>query len=136
MNNIKEIEESIQILIKNPHAFGWADFGDRGNGCTGPLDRMNMEENSNYAQTYAAVLQAMPKYSDLHRKFAPVLAQELELKRMPRYDYMIKILTRSLMGIQSSETVDDLCRLAAKAQKYMQDTGKTKLESMDMAHIM
>lgn len=58
---------------------------------------MDSEENSDYAKTYASVLRAMSKYSELHKQFAPVLMQELKLKQWPRYDYSIKILTRILM---------------------------------------
>lgn len=136
MKDIKEIKKSIQIMMKYPHAFGWTEFGDRGNGCTGRLDRMNMEETRDYAQTHAAVLQAMPKYGQLYTDLAPVLAQELELKQWPRYDYMAKLLTRILGDIQSSETVEELSRLATHAQAYMRTTGKAKLENMDLANIM
>lgn len=136
MKDIYEIKKSIQIMIKYPHAFGYAEFGDRGNGCTGRLDRMDSEQNREYANTYAAVIQAFQKHSELHRQFAPVLAQELELKQWPRYDYMVKLLTRILMDMTSSETVEELGSLAAKAQKYMQETGKSTLNSMDLANIM
>ena len=34
------------------------------------------------------------------------------------------------------ETVEELCRLAVRAQEYMKETGKTTLESMDLANIM
>ena len=97
---------------------------------------MNSEQTREYAQTYAAVLEAIPKYSALHRELAPVLAQELELKQWPRYDYMVKLLTRILMDMTSSETVEELGSLATKAQKYMQETGKSTLNSMDLANIM
>ena len=139
MKNVKEIQKSIQILIKYPHAFGFSEYGDAGSGCSGRLDRMDSEENSDYAKTYASVLQAMPKYSELHKQFAPVLMQELKLKQWPRYDYSIKILTRILMDdtqMTGSETVEELCRLAVRAQEYMMETGKTTLESMDLANIM
>ena len=139
MKNIDEIKKSIQIMVKYPHSFGYAEFGDRGNGCTGRLDRMNMEENRDYAQTYAAVMQAIPKYSDLHRQFAPVLAQELNLKQWPRYEYMVKLLTRILSGdtqMTSSQTVEQMCIFATRAQTYMQETGKTTLESTDLANFM
>ena len=65
--------------------------------------------------------------------------QELKLKQWPRYDYSIKILTRILMDdtqMTGSETVEELCRLAVRAQEYMKETGKTTLESMDLANIM
>lgn len=139
MKDIEEIKKSIQILIKYPHAFDFSEYGDRGNGCSGRLDRMDSEENSDYAKTYASVLRAMPKYSELHKQFAPVLMQELKLKQWPRYDYSIKILTRILMDdtqMTGSETVEELCRLAVRAQEYMKETGKTTLESMDLANIM
>ena len=83
--------------------------------------------------------QAMPKYSELHKQFAPVLMQELKLKQWPRYDYSIKILTRILMDdtqMTGSETVQELCRLAVRAQEYMKETGKTTLQGMDLANIM
>ena len=35
MKDIEEIKKSIQILIKYPHAFGFSEYGDRGNGCSG-----------------------------------------------------------------------------------------------------
>lgn len=100
---------------------------------------MDSEENSDYAKTYASVLRAMPKYSELHKQFAPVLMQELKLKQWPRYDYSIKILTRILMDdtqMTGSETVQELCRLAVRAQEYMKETGKTTLQGMDLANIM
>lgn len=136
MKDIYEIKKSIQIMIKYPHAFGYAEFGDRGNGCTGRLDRMDSEQTRQYAQTHSAVLQAIPKWSELHRQFAPVLAQELELKQWPRYDYMVKLLTRILMDMTSSETVKQMCIVATRAQEYMKEKGKTTLESTDLANIM
>lgn len=136
MNNIGEIKKSIQTIIKYPHAFGYVEFGDRGNDCTGHLDKMNSEQTREYAQTYAAVLEAIPKYSALHRELAPVLAQELELKQWPRYDYMVKLLTRILMDMTSSETVKQMCIVATRAQEYMKETGKTILKSTDLANIM
>ncbi len=136
MNNIEEIRKSIKTIVKYPHAFGYVEYSDRGNSCTGRLDRMNMEENRDYAQTYAAVLQAMPKYSELYRQFAPVLAQELNLKQWPRYDYMVKLLTRILTDMTSSETVKQMCIVATRAQEYMKEKGKTTLESTDLANIM
>ena len=136
MNNIGEIKKSIQTIIKYPHAFGYVEFGDRGNDCTGHLDKMNSEQTREYAQTYAAVLQAIPKYSELHRKLGPTLAQELELKQWPRYDYMVKLLTRILTDMTSSETVKQMCIVATRAQEYMKEKGKTTLESTDLANIM
>ena len=136
MNNIGEIKKSIQTIIKYPHAFGYVEFGDRGNDCTGHLDKMNSEQTREYAQTYAAVLQAIPKYSELHRQLGPTLAQELELKQWPRYDYMVKLLTRILTDMTSSETVKQMCIVATRAQEYMKEKGKTTLESTDLANIM
>ena len=136
MNNIEEIRKSIKTIVKYPHAFGYVEFGDRGNDCTGHLDKMNSEQTREYAQTYAAVLEAIPKYSALHRELAPVLAQELELKQWPRYDYMVKLLTRILTDMTSSESVEELVRLATRAQEYMEATGKSTLESTDLANIM
>lgn len=136
MNNIGEIKKSIQTIIKYPHAFGYVEFGDRGNDCTGHLDKMNSKQTREYAKTYAAVLEAIPKYSALHRELAPVLAQELELKQWPRYDYMVKLLTRILTDMTSSESVEELVRLATRAQEYMEATGKSTLESTDLANIM
>jgi hypothetical protein len=49
---------------------------------------------------------------------------------------MVKLLTRILMDMTSSETVEELGSLATKAQKYMQETGKSTLNSMDLANIM
>lgn len=135
MNNIEEIKKSIKTIVDYPHAFGFADFGDRGNGCTGRLDRMDSEQNREYAQAYTAALEAIPKYSALHRELAPVLAQELELKQWPRYDYMVKLLTRILMDMTNSETVKQMCIVATRAQEYMKKTGKTTLESTDLANI-
>ena len=37
MNNIEEIRKSIKTIVKYPHAFGYVEFGDRGNDCTGAL---------------------------------------------------------------------------------------------------
>lgn len=139
MKNVEEIKKSIRTIVKCPHAFGWADFGDRGNGCTGRLDRMDSEQTREYGQTHSSVLQAMPKYSELHKQFAPVLMQELKLKQWPRYDYSIKILTRILMDdtqMTSSETVEQMCRLATRAQEYMEATGKSTLDTMDLENIM
>ena len=79
MKNIGEIKRSICLMIKYPHTFGYAEFGDRGNACTGCFDKMSRDENIDYAEAYAAVLQAMPKYSELHKQFAPILKQELRL---------------------------------------------------------
>ena len=122
MKDVTEIKKSIMLLIKYPHTFGYVDFGDRGNACSGRLDRMSEKENSDYAESYAAVLVAMPKYSDLHKKFAPILAKELGLKQSPRYDYMVKILARILgddTQMKSSDTVESMCLFTSRVQKYM-----------------
>ena len=138
MKNVGEIKRSIKLMIQYPHAFGYADFGDRGSTCSGRLDKMNELENIDYAESYAAVLVAMPKYSELHKQFAPVLAKELGLKQWPRYDYMVKLLARILgddFQMKSSETVEKMCLFTSRIQKYMKDTGKTELTSMDLANI-
>ena len=134
MKNIGEIKRSIRLLIKYPNTFVYAEFGDKGNACTGRLDEMCTEENIDYAETYAAVVQAMPKYSELHKQFAPVLKKKLGLKVWPRYDYMVKILARILgddMQMKSSDTVEQMCIFTSRIHKYLQDTGKSELEMED-----
>ena len=96
MKNVGEIKRSIKLMTAYPSTFGYADFADKDNSCSGRLDRMTPLENIDYAESYAAVLVAMPKYSELHKQFAPVLAKELGLKQWPRYDYMVKLLARIL----------------------------------------
>lgn len=138
MKNVGEIKRSIRLMIKYPHTFGYSEFGDRGNACVGRLDRMSTLENIDYSEAYAAVVQAMPKYSELHKQFAPVLAQELRLKQWPRYDYMVKLLARILgddTQMKSSETVEKMCLFSNHVQKYLKDTGKTELEIMDLANL-
>ena len=138
MKNIEEIRRSIRLLIKYPNTFGFAEFGDKGNTCTGRLDKMCAEENIDYADTYAAVVKAMPKYSELHKHFAPVLKQKLGLKVWPRYDYMVKILARILsndMQMKSSDTVEQMCIFTSRVQKYLQDTGKSQLETKELIKI-
>jgi hypothetical protein len=138
MKNIGEIKRSIELLIKYPHSFGYADFGDRGNACTKHLDRLTTDENIDYAESYAAVLVAMPKYSELHMQFAPVLAKELGITQWPRYDYMVKLLARMLgddSQMKSSDTVEKMCLFTDRVQKYMKDTGKAELTINDLANI-
>ena len=139
MKNIDEIKKSIELLIAYPHTFGFSDFSDRGNPCTGRLDRMDKADTENYAQTYAAVLQAMPKYSDLHQRFAPELAKELGIEQYPRYDYTVKLLTRIFEDdeqIKDSSVVEQMCLFTAHVQRYMKNTGKTELTAEDMKNII
>ena len=138
MKNVGEIKRSIRLMINYPHTFGYSEFGDGGNRCSGRLDRMSELENIDYAESYAAVLVAMPKYSELHKQFAPVLAKELGLKQWPRYDYMVKLIARILgddTQMKSSDTVESMCLFTSRVQKYMKDTDKTKLTAMDLANI-
>lgn len=138
MKNVGEIVRSIKLLAAYPHTFGYVDFADKGNSCSGRLDRMTALENIDYAESYAAVLVAMPKYSELHKQFAPVLAKELGLKQWPRYDYMVKLLARILgddSQMQSSEIVEKICLFTSRVQKYMKDNDKTELTTMDLANI-
>lgn len=138
MKNVGEIKRSIKLMVAYPRTFGYADFADKGNSCSGRLDRMTELENIDFAESYAAVLVAMPKYGELYQKFAPVLARELELKQWPGYDYMGKLIARILgddSQMKSSETVEKICLFTSRVQKYMKDTGKTELTSMDLANI-
>lgn len=138
MKNVGEIKRSIKLMTAYPRTFGYADFADKGNSCSGRLDRMTALENIDYAESYAAVLVAMPKYSELHKQFAPVLAKELGLKQWPRYDYMVKLLARILgddSQMKSSETVEKMCLFTSRVQKYMKDNDKTELTTMDLANI-
>lgn len=138
MKNVGEIKRSIKLMIQYPHAFGYADFGDRGSTCSGRLDKMTELENIDYAEAYAAVLVAMPKYSELHKRFAPVLAKELGLKQWPRYDYMVKLLARILgddTQMKSSDTVESMCLFTSHVQKYMKDNGKKETTTADLAYI-
>lgn len=138
MKEIEEIKRSIRLLIKCPHSFNYLDFGDRGNACAKNLDRMTTGENLDYAESYAAIVAAMPKYSELHKKFGPVLAKKLGLKQWPRYDYMVKLLARILgddSQMKSSATVEKMCLFTSQVQKYMKDTGKTELTIHDLANI-
>ena len=139
MKNIIEIKNSIEILINHPHTFGWAEFGDLGNPCAGRLDRMDATENREYAETYCSVLQAMPKYSDLHKRFAPVLARELDLRTYPRYDYMVKLLARIFQDddqVPDSSAVEQMAIFTSKVQKYMKDYGVKTLTPSDMQIIL
>ncbi len=137
MKKVEEIKKSIRLMISYPSTFGYSDFGDRGNTCSGRLDRMNEQENINYAESYAAVVTAMPKYSELHKQFAPVLKKELGLNQWPRYDYMVKLIARILGDddVECSETVEQLCLLASRVQRYMQNTGKTQITEQDLENI-
>lgn len=138
MKDVEEIRKSIRLLIKYPRTFNYLDFCDRGNSCTGRLDIMTETENADYAEAYAAVLKAMPKYSELHLQFAPILAKGLGIHQFPRYDFMIKILAR-LLGddkqMKSSDTVLSICLYVSRIQKYMKDTGKSKITAKDLAYI-
>ena len=138
MKDVEEIKRSIKLMTAYPSTFGYKDFKDKGNSCTGRLDRITSLENIDYAESYAAVLVAMPKYSELHKQFAPVLAKELGLKQWPRYDYMVKLLARILgddSQMKSSATVEKMCWLTSHVQKYMKDNNKIVLTTMDLAHI-
>lgn len=137
MKKVPEIKRSIRLMISYPSTFGYSDFGDHGNTCSGRLDRMNELENIDYAESYAAVLIAMPKYSELHKQFAPVLAKELGLKQWPRYDYMVKLIARILGDddVESSETVEQMCLFASRVQRYMKNTGKTEITERDLENI-
>lgn len=89
---------------------------------------MSAIENIDYSEAYAAVVQAMPKYSEVHKQFAPVLAK----------DYMVKLSTRILgddTQMKSSETVEKMCLFPSRVQKYVKETGKTELEIYDLANI-
>lgn len=136
MKEIGELRRSIRLLIKYPHSFTYLDFGDRGNVCAKNLDRMTTDENIDYAESYAAVLVAMPKYSELHKHFAPVLATELGVKRL-KYDYIVKLLARILGddSMKSSKTVEKMCLFTSRVQKYMKDNDKTELTTMDLANF-
>ncbi|WP_249028649.1 hypothetical protein [Tannockella kyphosi] len=136
MKNINEIKKSIILLTKYPHTFAFEDFG---NSCITHLDKMSEQENLSYAKTYASVLIAMPKYSDLHKQFAPILMQELGLTKYPRYDYMVKLLTRILEDdeqMKDSATIEQMCLFTTRVQSYLSKTGKTKLESSDLKKIL
>ncbi len=139
MKDIKEIKKSIQLLGRYPHTFVWVEFGDKGNACIGRLDHMDRADNDNYAETYAAVVKAMPKYSELHECFGAVLQKELGLAQYPRYDYEVKLLTRIFMDdaqMQDSDSVKRMCFFTDRVQRYMKTTGKKKLEPADMAPIL
>lgn len=138
MKNVGEIKRSIRLMIKYPNTFGYLEFGDRGNTCSGRLDRMSEIENIEYSEAYAAVVQAMPKYSDLYKQFAPILAKELGLKQWPRYDYTVKLLARILgddTQMKSSDTVESMCLFTSRVQKYMNDNGKKEITTADLAYI-
>ena len=138
MKTVGEIKRSIRLMIKYPNTFRYLEFGDRGNTCSGRLDKMTELENIDYAEAYAAVVVAMPKYSELHKSFAPVLAKELGLKQLPRYEYMVKLLARILgddTQMTSSDTVESICLFTSRVQKYMKDNGKKEITTADLVYI-
>lgn len=127
--NINETKQAIQLLMKHTNCIAWTDFSDRGNSCTGRLDRLTTaNEIAKNAISLSNVKQAMPKYSNIHVKLSQAVASEIGVNWVT-YDWLVKTLGRILE--EDYQTFYQMLNLSICVKNKMREKGLSEIQSLD-----
>lgn len=130
MKDLGDVIESIRLLTSKPGTFGWLEFGDSGNACTGRLDVMDPDEHNQYADQHCLVLKAMQKGSKLHISLNRAVSSELGTKWV-KYDILVKYLARILMSCESCDALKAMVAFTECVQNQMAIKRVTAIKSVE-----
>lgn len=126
--NLVETKQAIKLIIPHTDCIAWKDFSDRGNSCTGRLDRLtNSNDIEKNAISLSNVKQAMPKYCDLHLNLSKRVASEIGANWVT-YDWLVKILGRVLED--DFEAFSHIFSLSMNVKSRMRDLGLSEIQSL------
>jgi len=126
--NLEETKKAIQLIIPHTDCIAWKDFSDRGNSCTGRLDRLtNSNDIEKNATSLSNVKQSMPKQSDLHFKLSPKVASEIGANWVT-YDWLSKVLGRILED--DFITFSHMLKLSICVRAKMKEKGLAEISSL------
>lgn len=127
--SINETKQAIQLLMKHTNCIAWTDFSDRGNSCTGRLDRLTTaNEITKNAISLSNVKQAMPKYSNIHEKLSQAVASEIGIKWVS-YDCLVKTIARILED--DFQTFYHMLSLSIFVKDRMKEKGLAEISSLE-----
>lgn len=131
MKNINEVVKSLELLNKYPENIAWNDFSDRGNSCYSPYNISSKELNEE-ADSRAAVLKAMPKYSATHLSLSRSIAEIIGTKWVT-YDWLCKILGRIIATAESYSDFEKIIALSVEVKEKMKEKGLSTITSIEEA---
>lgn len=120
---VKNVRNSIPILIEFHDCIAWNDFTDKGkNPCYVPQDFSSNEgERKEAALVRAAVIFAVKKGGFFHLKMSKNLRRDFGVSRIS-YDFLVKLISRVLCGTSCSE-LNKMVRISRLIRKKMDEKG-------------
>ena len=110
-----ELTKSIELMTSDLmffQSFGWYEFTDRGNACTGRLDKFSDEnEKLEYDRFLADVRAAVPRNTDLYFYVSEAFRTYFG-KTYVRYDFATKLLARALESVSSLDELKGYIKLS------------------------
>ncbi len=110
-----ELEKSIELLTSDLmyfKTFGWYEFTNRGNCCTGRLDRYSDDnEKLKFELFLSEVRAAVPRKSDLYYYVSEAFRTYFG-ETYVRYDFATKLLARALESVSSVDELKGYIKLS------------------------
>lgn len=117
---VKNVRNSIPILIEFHDCIAWNDFTDKGNTCYVPQDfSSNESERKEAALVRAAVIFVVKKGGAFHLNLSKELRRDLGVCRLS-YDVLVKMIARILCGTSCSE-LNKMVRISRLIRKKRMD---------------